>query len=71
MWFYRQLLRVSWKIKITNVSILEELNVSKQLSIYISKRKLKYVGNTETPLMSSILQGKVEGPRKRGRPMTS
>ena len=75
MWLYRRLLRVSWKAKRTNASILEELNASKQLSTYVSKRKLKYVGhvvrNTRTTLMASVLQGKIEGPRKKGRPPIS
>ena len=41
----------------------------------IDKRRLRYVGhanrNTQTNLMTTVLQGKVEGRRKRGRPPTS
>ena len=72
MWFYRRLLRVSWKDKKTNESILEELGTSRRLLSLVSKRKLKYAGhairNEKTSLMKIALQGKTEGKRKRGRP---
>lgn len=72
MWFYRRLLRrVSWIDKRTNESILKEIAVDRQLSAYIEERKLKYVGHTirneKTPLMASILQGKMQARRRRGR----
>ena len=72
MWFYRRLLRVKWTDKRTNNSILEELSVKRQLSNEIDKRRLRYVGHVnrckDTHLMTTALQGKVEGKRKRGRP---
>ena len=38
----------------------------------MDKRKLKYVGhairNSKTALMATVLQGKVDAPRKKGRP---
>ena len=41
----------------------------------INKRKLRYVGHatrhSKTNLMASVLQGKTEGKRKRGRPSVS
>ena len=56
----------------TNISILEEL-----FDLYkeIYKRRLRYVGdanrNKHTCLMSTALQGKVEGKRRKSRPSIS
>ena len=41
MWLYRRLLRVSWKDKITNGRILEELGVARKLLNEAQKRRLK------------------------------
>ena len=72
---YRRLLRISWKDMRTNDSILEELSTNRVLLQEINKRKLKYVGhavrNPKTDLMATILQGRVEGRRNRGRPPMS
>ena len=41
----------------------------------INKRKLRYIGHaarhSKTNLMTTVLQGKMEGKRKRGRPSVS
>ena len=75
MWLYRRLLQISWKDKRTNDSILEELSTNRVLLQEINKRKLKYLGhavrNPKTDLMATILQGRVEGRRNRGRPPMS
>jgi len=75
MWFYRRLLRISWKDKRTNESILEQLSVHRQLLHKINTRKLKYVGhanrNTRTSLMTTVLQGKMDAKRNSGRPPKS
>lgn len=75
MWFYRRLLRVQWTEKRTNESVLQELSVQKEVLKIINKRKLKYVGhanrNSKTDLMTTVLQGKVESKRNRGRPPIS
>ena len=72
MWFYRRLLRVSWKEKRTNNSILEQLSVEREILEEVNKRRLRYVGhamrNTNTDLMATVFQGKVEAKRKKGRP---
>ena len=75
MWFYRRLLRVSWKERRTNDSILKELGRDRKLLTIICQKKLKYVGhasrNTQTDLMKTVLQGKVQSKRKQGRPAAS
>ena len=71
MWFYRRLLRISWKDKRTNDSILEELQTTRLLLNEMNKRKLKYIGhavrNNRTTLMKTALEGKVEGTGRIGR----
>ena len=63
------------KTNAQNKSILEELSTKRVLLQEINKRKLKYVGhavrNPKTDVMASILQGRVEGARNRGRPPMS
>ena len=44
MWFYRRMLRISWKEKRTNESILEETNQERSLIKTIRKRQLKFLG---------------------------
>ena len=60
IWFCRRILRVKWTDRRTDESV--------KLLLAIRRRKLKYDGhairNQTTDLMSSILQGKVEGKRK-------
>ncbi|GFN75103.1 endonuclease-reverse transcriptase [Plakobranchus ocellatus] len=71
MWFYRRLLRISWRERRTYQSILEELNEERKLFNYIKKRKLIFFGHTcrsKCTLMKNILQGRMEGKRQRGRP---
>ncbi|GFO19903.1 nuclear receptor corepressor 1 [Plakobranchus ocellatus] len=71
MWFYRRLLRISWRERRTDQSILEELNEERKLLNYIKKRKLTFFGHTcrsKCTLMKNILQGRMEGKRQRGRP---
>ena len=75
LWFYRRLLRVKWTDRRTNGSILNELGTTRKLLILIQRRKLKYVGHAlrteRTDLMTTVLQGKVNGKRNRGRPPVS
>ena len=71
LWFYRRLLRIQWTEKRTNESVLEELSVKPELLSTINKRKLRYLGhanrNSKTNLMTTVLQGKIEAKRNRGR----
>ena len=75
MWFYRRLLRVSWTEHRTNDNILQELGMQKCLLNVITKRKLNYLGhairNKNTGLMRTVLQGKIQSQRKKGRPPAS
>ena len=71
MWIWRRMLGVSWKEKRTNASILSELDVQKELLGKIMTLKLAYFGHTMrgsgSPPTLQIVEGMVEGKRKRGR----
>ena len=71
MWIWRRMLGVSWKEKRTNASILSELDVQKELLGKIMTLKLAYFGHimrgSGSPLTLQIVEGMVEGKRKRGR----
>ena len=71
MWFWRRMLSIHWEEKRTNRSILEELGVKRQLLGELVKRKLTYFGHiirgSGSSLTLQIIEGKVEGKRKRGR----
>ena len=69
MWFYRRMVRISWKEKRTNESILEETNQERSLINPIRKRQLKILGHIcrHKGLEFLSLTGKIEGTRSRGR----
>jgi len=73
--FYRRLLRVCWTEHRRNKSILQELGTTRSILGIINTRKLKYIGhvsrNTKTQLMKTVLQGKIQSERKKGRPPAS
>ena len=75
MWFYRRLLRIRWKEKRTDKSILQELNTERELLKTILEKKLTVFDHIcrskRCSLMKEAIQGKVEGKRKRGRPRIS
>ena len=75
MWFFRRLSNIRWEDRRTNQSVLEDMSIERSFLNQIKRRRLKYVGhalrNPRTNLMSTVLQGKVEGKRNRGRPPTT
>ena len=72
MWIYRRMLRISWRDKRTNASILQELGVERQLLGLIKRRKLSYFGHLVREGGCRLVQDAVLGwfphPRRRGRP---
>ena len=73
MWAWRRMLRVNcnnWKEKRTNISILKELGCKETTARRAIKRKLAYFGHiirgSGSLLTLHIIEGKVEGSRKRG-----
>ena len=72
MFCYRKLMHVSLKDRKKNINILTELNTERELFGAIVKRKMTYFGhmarNKNCSITKDIIQGKIEGKRKKGRP---
>ena len=70
MWTYRRILKVSWRERKTNEWVLKKLKTQMMLYEQIVGRKMRFFGHTmrHEGLEKCIIQGKVEGMRKRGRP---
>ena len=73
MWFYRQMLRVSWMDRESNDTVLKRAGTKRSLVDTIRKRQLRFVGHItrERGLEKLCLQGKIEGTKGRGRPRAS
>ena len=70
LWCWRKLLKISWIDKITNANVLAQIQPVISLEAKINKQKLSYFGHimrSKDSLEKSILVGKCEGKRKRGR----
>ena len=74
MWLWRRMLRISWMEKRTDNSILQELEIKRELLGHVRKRKLTYYGHLcrdhGCQLTKTVVEGYVEGRRRRGRPET-
>ena len=70
LWCWRRLLRVPWTARRSNLSILKEISPEYSLEGLMLKLKLQYfghlMGRTDS-LEKTLIQGKIEGGRKRGR----
>jgi hypothetical protein len=69
MWVYRRMTRTSWKDKIKNEEILRKVKIQKRLMEEIMKRKTTFCGHImrHDTIQRTLLEGKVEGKRARGR----
>ena len=68
-WCWRRLLRVLWKEKRSNQSILKEVNSEYSLKGLILKLKLQYFGHLiwrTVSLENTLMLGKIEGRRRSG-----
>ena len=70
MWTYRRVLRISWRDRRTNESVLRELGIHRQLLNIIKKRKLCFFGHLcrADGLAKVVVCGIHPGRRRRGRP---
>ena len=69
LWCWRRLLRVPWPVKISNKSILKEVNLEYLLEVMMIKLKLQYSGHLlwrVNSLEKNLMLGKIEGKRRRG-----
>ena len=70
LWCWRRLLRVPWTARRSNRSILKEASPEYSLEGLMLKLKLQYFGHLmrrADSLEKSLMLGKIEGRRKRGR----
>ncbi|GFR88354.1 endonuclease-reverse transcriptase [Elysia marginata] len=70
MWLYRRMVRISWKEKKKNKEVLEEIGLKHtELLKTIKTRQLAYYGHIRRhqSLQKSIMEGKINGKRQRGR----
>ena len=69
-WCWRRLLRVTWAARRSNQSILKEINTEYSLEGLMLELKLQYFGHLigkVDSLEKTLLLGKIEGRRRRGR----
>ena len=69
LWCWRRLLRVRWKARRSNQSIVKETNPEYSLEGLMLKLKFQYFGHlmqTADSLEKSLILGKIEGKRRRG-----
>ena len=70
LWCWRRLLRVPWTARRSNLSILKKISCEYSLEGLMLKLKLQYfghlMGRTDS-LEKTLILGKVEGGRRRGR----
>ena len=70
LWFWRILLRVPWTARRSNQSILKEISPEYSLEGLTVKLKLQYCGHLmwrTDSLEKTLMLGKIEGKRRRGR----
>ena len=70
LWCWRRLLRVPWTARRSNQSIIKEMSPGCSLEGLMLKLKLQYFGHPmqrTDSLEKTLMLGKVEGRRRRGR----
>ena len=70
LWCWRRFLRVSWTARRSNQSILKEISPGCSLEEVMLKLKIQYFGHLmqrADSLEKTLMQGKIEGRRRRGR----
>ena len=69
LWCWRRLLKVPWRARRSNHSVLREINPEYSLEGLMPKLKLHYFGHlmwTDNSLEKFLMLGKIEGRRRRG-----
>ena len=70
LWCWRRLLRVPWAARRSNQSVLKEISPGYSLEGLMLKMKLQYLGHLmrrADSLEKTLMLGKIEGRRRRGR----
>ena len=66
----RKIGNVKWSDRVSNDRVLEKLKTKRTLLSDIKKRKLRYFGHVKRSnnILTTVVEGKLEGRRPRGRP---
>ena len=68
LWCWRRLLRVLWTARISNQSILKEINPEYSLEgLILQLQYFDYVMGRVDSLEKTLMLGKIEGRRRRGQ----
>ena len=67
LWCWRRLLRVPWTARRSNQSMLKETSPGCSLEGLMLELKLQYFGHLTDSLEKTLMLGKIEGRRKKGR----
>ena len=70
LWCWRRLLRIPWRARRSNQSILKEINLEYSLGGLMLKLKLQYLGHLiarADSLEKTLMLGKTGGRKRRGR----
>ena len=70
LWCWRRLLRVPWSSRRFNQSVLKEISPEYSLEVLMLKLKFQYFGHLmqrTDSLEETLVLGKIEGRRRRGR----
>ena len=73
LWYWRRLLRVPWAASRWNQSVLKDISPEYSLEGLMLKLKLQYFGHLmwrADSLEKTLMLGKIEGRRRRGRQRT-
>ena len=72
LWCWRKMLKIPWVAKRTNISVLHDIGVKNRLLDSVNRQTLSYFGHIarrqDNCLEKVLMQGKIEGSRRRGRP---
>ena len=69
MWFYRRMLRVSWRDRVTNEEVLLRVGQRRSLLAELRRRQMSFLGHVirNEKMEHLCLSGMIEGRRARGR----
>ena len=70
MWIWRRMERISWMERITNNEVLRMVEEERSLVATIKTRQRKWIGHIlrGNSLLRDIIEGRMEGRKRRGRP---
>ena len=70
MWIWRRMEKISWTKHKTNEEVLERIGEERTMLKTIRERQKKWIGHTlrGDNLVKTVIEGKMEGKRTRGRP---